>query len=135
MPIWHIDRGRKPTGGKIKVSRKKRKYERGSLPVHTKIGEEKRRVVRTKGGGMKVKAFSVEFANVMDPKSKVAKKVKILGIVENPANPHFVRRGIITKGCIIKTELGNAKVTSRPSQHGVVNAVLIQEKSEKSSKS
>jgi len=40
----------------------------------------------------------------------------------------FVRRKIITKGAIIKTELGLAKVTSRPSQDGVVNAVLIEEK-------
>jgi small subunit ribosomal protein S8e len=37
----------------------------------------------------------------------------------------FVRRKIITIGAIIKTELGLSKVTSRPSQDGVVNAVLI----------
>ncbi|RLI95711.1 MAG: 30S ribosomal protein S8e, partial [Candidatus Aenigmatarchaeota archaeon] len=53
------------------------------------------------------------------------KKVKILDVLENPANPQLVRSKIVTKGCIIKTELGNAKVTSRPSQHGIVNAVLI----------
>jgi small subunit ribosomal protein S8e len=126
MAVWHGERGKKVTGGKIKVLRKKRKYELGSLPVHTKLGKDKRKVVRTKGGGLKVKAFSVEFANVYDPSEKITKKVKILDIIENPANPHFVRRSIITKGAIIKTEIGNVRVTSRPGQHGIINAVLIE---------
>jgi len=128
LAVWHGERGRKLTGGKIKLARKKRKYELGSLPVHTRIGKEKKKIVKTKGGGRKVKAFSVEFANVLDPKTNTAKKVKILDIISNPANPHFVRRGIITKGCVIKTEIGNARVTSRPSQHGIVNALIVEEK-------
>ena len=130
MAVWHGEKGKKRTGGEIVLARKKKKRELGSLPVLTKIGKEKREKFRTMGGGEKLKAFSVEFANVLDPKTNSAKKVKILDILENPANPHFVRRKIITKGAIIKTELGNAKVTSRPSQHGIVNAVLIEEKKE-----
>jgi small subunit ribosomal protein S8e len=128
MSVWHGEKGRKKTGGKIILARKKKKRELGNLPVFTRIGKEKRKKYRTKGGGEKLKAFSVEFANVLDPKTNSTKKVKILDVLENLANPHFVRRKIITKGAIIKTELGNAKVTSRPSQHGVVNAVLIEEK-------
>jgi small subunit ribosomal protein S8e len=130
MAVWHGEKGKKRTGGEIVLARKKKKRELGSLPVLTKIGKEKREKFRTMGGGEKLKAFSVEFANVLDPKTNSAKKVKILDILENPANPHFVRRKIITKGAIIKTELGNAKVTSRPSQHGIVNAILIEEKKE-----
>lgn len=132
MSVWHGEKGRKKTGGKIVLARKKKKRELGSLPVHTKLGKEKRVKIRTKGGGVKIKAFQVEFANVVDPKTNSTKKVKILDIVEHPDNPHFTRRGIITKGCTIKTELGLAKVTSRPSQDGVVNAVLL-ESQEKSS--
>ena len=128
MAIWHGEKGKKPTGGEIKLARKKRKYELGRYPVHTRIGKEKRKIERVKGGGIKVKALSVEFANVLDKKTNKVKKVKILGVEKNPANPHFVRHGIITKGCIIKTELGLAKVTSRPSQNGVVNAVLVEER-------
>ncbi|MEM5790747.1 MAG: 30S ribosomal protein S8e, partial [Candidatus Aenigmatarchaeota archaeon] len=93
------------------------------------IDNEKRKIEITKGGKVKIKAISVEFANVLDKKTNTIKKVKILGIEENPANPHFVRHGIITKGCTIKTEIGLAKVTSRPSQEGIVNALLIREKS------
>lgn len=128
MALWHGEKGRKPTGGLIKMARKKRKHEIGSLPTHTRIGKEKKKIVRTRGSGKKIRALSVEFANVLDLKTKTAKKVKILDVVENKANPHFVRRGIITKGCIIKTEIGNARVTSRPSQDGVVNAIMIEEK-------
>lgn len=126
MAIWHGEKGKTPTGGEIRRVRKKRKFELGSSPIHTRIGKEKKKVVKTKGGGRKVKAFSVEFANVLDPKANTVKKVKILNVIENKANPHFVRRGIITKGCIIKTEIGNARVTSRPSQHSVVNALVIE---------
>jgi small subunit ribosomal protein S8e len=125
MAVWHGEKGKKRTGGEIVLARKKKKRELGSLPVFTKIGKEKREKFRTKGGGEKLKAFSVEFANVLDPKTNSTKKVKILDIVEHPDNPHFTRRGIITKGCIIKTELGLVKVTSRPSQHGIVNGILI----------
>jgi len=127
MAIWHGEKGRKPTGGKIILARKKKKRELGNLPTLTRIGEEKRKKYRTKGGGVKIKAFSAEFANVFNPKTKITRKVKILDVVDNPANPHFVRRKILTKGAIIKTELGNAKVTSRPGQDGIVNAVLIEE--------
>lgn len=125
MPVWHGERGKRKTGGKITLYRKKRKYELGSQPLRTKVGKEKRKVVRTKGGGVKVKAFDVEFANVLDPKTNSVKKVKILDVLENPSNPQLVRSGIITKGAVIETEAGNAKVTSRPSQDGVVNAILI----------
>lgn len=126
MARWHGEVGKKPTGGKIKLHRGKRKYELGSLPLHTKLGKRKIKIVRTKGGGRKVKAASIEFVNVTD--GKETKKVKILDIVETPSDPHFARRGIITKGSVLKTELGLVKVTSRPSQHGILNAVKIKEK-------
>jgi small subunit ribosomal protein S8e len=126
MAFWHGEKGKKRTGGTISLSRGKRKVELGSVELHTKIGADKRRVDRRKAANIKVRALSAEFANVLDPKTRVTKKVKILGVVENRANPHFVRRLIITKGAVIKTELGNARVRSRPSQNGVVNAVKVE---------
>ena len=126
LPKWHIDMGKKPTGGVVRQHRKKKKYMLGSDPILVKISEkEKRKVVRVRGGNVKVKSEAVSFANVFDPKTKKTRKVRIIEVVKNPANPHYVRRNIITKGCIIRTEIGNAKVTSRPSQEGVVNAVLL----------
>ena len=63
--------------------------------------------------------------NVVDPKTKSSKKVKIKTITENPANRNFVRRNIITKGAVIETELGKAKITGRPGQDAAINAVLL----------
>jgi len=125
MSTWHGEKGKTKTGAKINLAKKKRKYELGSLPIHTKIGKEKKISHRMKGGDFKVKAFSVEFANVLDPKTKIFKKVKILDVLDHPDNPHFTRRGVITKGCTIKTEIGLVKVTSRPSQHGMVNGIAL----------
>lgn len=128
MTKWNIDRGKKVTGGKIHSHRKKRRFQRVSSPLLTKLGKEKKRIERKRSGFKKIKLSQAEFVNVVDPKTKKAKKVKILDVLKNEADPHFVRRGIITKGTIIKTELGEAKIVSRPSQHGVVNAIIIEEK-------
>lgn len=129
MPVWHGERGKKKTGGRIKAHRRKRKFELGSNPLMTKLGGQRKKIVRTKGGGRKIKALTAQNANVYDPSTKKTKRVRIIDVVENPANPHFVRRGIITKGTTVETELGLARVTSRPSQQGVISAVLIKEKS------
>ncbi|MCS7093570.1 MAG: 30S ribosomal protein S8e [Candidatus Aenigmarchaeota archaeon] len=128
MAIWQRGlTGRSYTGARIKPNRKKKKRELGSQPTHTKVGEEKRKTIDVFGGNTKIRLYHANYANVYDPSTKSCKKVKIIDVVENPANVDFIRRKIITKGCIIKTEIGNAKVTSRPSQDGVVNAVLIKE--------
>jgi len=127
MTKWHIDRGKKVTGGTIHSHRKKRRFQRGSLPLLTRLDKEKKRIERKRSGLKKIKLSQAEFANVIDPKTKKTKKVKILDVLKNEADSHFVRRGIITKGAIIKTEVGEAKILSRPSQNGVVNAILLEE--------
>jgi small subunit ribosomal protein S8e len=68
--------------------------------------------------------FSVKHANISDPSGKT-QKVEILRVVKNPANVGYDRRGVITKGTIIETPLGTARVTSRPGQDGIVNANLV----------
>lgn len=128
MPVWHGDIGKRKTGGAMTQSRKKRKFELGSNPLMTTLGPVKRKTERTKGGLTKLRALSADYANVYNPADRTTKRVKITDIMENPASPHFVRRGIITKGATVETELGLARVRSRPSQHGVVSAVLLKEK-------
>ena len=129
MGVWHGRSKRKPSGGKLRVARGKRKYEMGREPVKTTIGEERRKVVRVRGGNLKVRALSDTYACVSDPSTGQTKKVEIIRVVKNPANVDYDRRGVITKGAIIETPMGLAKVTSRPGQNGVINAVLIKEKS------
>lgn len=127
MTKWNIDTGKKVTGGVIHRHRKKKKFQRVSLPLLTKLGKEKKSIKRKRGGITKIKVSHTEFVNVIDPKTNKTKKVKILDLIKNDADLHYVRRGIITKGTVVKTELGNAKIVSRPSQHGVVNAIIIEE--------
>lgn len=126
MTQWHSDlHKRKKTGGKKRPYRKKRKHERGGDPAYTMIGDRRLRVKRARGGGIKLALAADLYANVFDPEKRVARKVKILRLLSNPASRDLERRGVITKGAIIETELGKAKVTSRPGQNGVINAILV----------
>jgi small subunit ribosomal protein S8e len=127
MVMWHGESGRKLTGGKIHSARKKRKYELGRESVYPRVGEEKRLVVSTKGNGNKIKLASLSFVNLTDTKSKTTKKVKILDVITNPAHPDLARRKVVSQGAIINTEMGKARITSRPTQHGVANAILIEQ--------
>jgi len=121
---------KKPTGGRKGKHRKvKRKYELGRYPTETKLGSnEKKKLQRVRGGNYKVKLLVCTYANVLIRSQGMCKKVKILNVVKNPCNKDYDRRGILTKGAIVSTELGLARVTSRPGQDGVVNAVLIEER-------
>lgn len=76
---------------------------------------------------MKVRVLSEKYACVTDLKTGKTEKAEILRVVRNPANVDYDRRGVITKGTIVETSLGLARVTSRPGQNGVINAVLISE--------
>jgi len=134
MGIWQGRSKRKPTGGRLKRIRKKRKTEIGRDILNTFVRDERKKVIRTTGGNKKLRLLGAHWANVVFKDEKQSKKVRIIGVVENPANIHYVRRNIITKGAIIEVEGERlAKVTSRPGQHGVVNAVYtgIKEKKKK----
>ncbi|MFQ5909177.1 MAG: 30S ribosomal protein S8e [Thermoplasmata archaeon] len=124
MALWQGKSKRKPSGGRLRSARKKRKFEIGREQQYASTGEERVKLYRTRGRNQKVRLMKVEWANVLDPKKKQTKRSRILTVKTNPANPHFVQRNIITKGATIETELGAARVTSRPGQDGVVNAVL-----------
>ena len=69
--------------------------------------------------------MSDQYANVYDPSQKKTVKAEILKVESNPSNRDYDRRGVITKGAIIVTKLGKAKITSRPGQEGIINAILI----------
>lgn len=117
----------KPTGGKLKPLHAKRIHEMGHEPILTKMAANHPKKIRTKGGLSKMQLLAADTANLYDPATKKYSQVKIKTVLKNPANRHFVRRNIITKGCIVNTDKGHARVTSRPSQDGVVNAILVKE--------
>jgi small subunit ribosomal protein S8e len=125
MSVWHADQHKKkPSGGRTKTNRTKRRYEKGSFPTQTTLGETKTKTSRRRGNNTKIRLVATKQANISDPTTGKTEKTQITRIIRNPANVDYNRRGVITKGTIIETPLGTAKVTSRPGQHGQVNATL-----------
>jgi small subunit ribosomal protein S8e len=114
---------RKRTGGRLKPFRNKKRYQLGREPAETTVGEPRFRIIDSRGNETKVRALSTNVAQVAD--GGETKSASIENVVDNPANINYIRRNIITKGAIIETDLGNARVTSRPGQTGQVNAVLV----------
>lgn len=125
MALWQGRSVRKSTGGRYRPFRKKRKFEIGAEQQFTIIGERRIKKTRGMGGTHKIRLLSTRYANVVDPKNKKVLRAEIISVLENPSNPNYVQRNIITKGAIIKTSAGNARVTSRPGQDGTINAVLV----------
>ena len=114
---------RKRTGGRRRRSHKKTRHQLGRQPAETTVGEPRFQVIDSRGNNEKVRALSANTAQVaIDGEVTEA---TIENVVENPANVNYVRRNIITKGAIIETSAGQARVTSRPGQTGQVNAVSL----------
>ena len=125
MARSHARSKRKYTGKKYKHFRKKRKRELERPSMNTVIGEEKKKQQKTLGGNTKIKLFSTNFINVTDPNTNKTAKVRILGFESNAASKDLNRRHILTKGAVVETEMGNARITSRPGQQGTLNGILI----------
>ena len=117
--------GRKYTGGRKISMRNRRKFEIDRYPNEAIIGSNLKVKRRVRGNNRKSALKTVEFANVSNPEEKKTTKSKILRVIKNTANKDYERRGVITKGTIIETELGLARVISRPGQVGLVNAVQL----------
>lgn len=125
MAIYHGRAKAKITGGVLRTNRHKKRFELGREPSMTTLGKVKRKKVRGMGGNVKTILLRGNEVNLTNPKDKKTKRVKILNVKENIADPHFAQRNIITKGAIVVTELGDARVTSRPGQNGIINATLL----------
>src|SRR3989338_8431797 len=121
---------RKKTGGVYKALRHKRLYELGRELIEIRPGEKKVKEIKGVGGMLKLVLIKAKEANVFIPSQKKYQKSEVIQVKENPANPHFVRRNTITKGAVIETKLGLARVKNRPGQEGTINAVLITPKKE-----
>lgn len=85
----------------------------------------KRKPIRVRGNSRKSRVLTADIAYVVDPNTHKTTKTEIVTVVENSANVHYIRRNIMNKGAIINTKIGKAKITSRPGQTGVINAVLL----------
>ena len=120
-------RKRKHTGGLIKHTRNRRSDEKDSFSVDTLLGDHSIRVKNSRGGNVKVSLVSDNSVNVIDKSNNSIKKVAITRVLKNPSNRDYERRGVITRGAILDTELGKVRVLSRPGQSGIIDGILINE--------
>jgi small subunit ribosomal protein S8e len=125
MGIWQGRSRRKPTGGRLRPIRKKRRFEIARELQQTIVGAGNVKRYRVRGANQKLRILTASSINVFDPATKTMKVAKIVTVRENPANPNYVQRNIITKGAIVETEVGLVQVRSRPGQDGVLNGVRV----------
>lgn len=119
------DRSSSGNGKRKSKLRDRRRSESGGYFSAPKVSEKSALYsIRTRGGGRKHAVKYATFANVLTKQGY--KKTKITGVMESGDNRNFARLGIITKGAVINTELGKAKVTNRPGQEGGINAMLVE---------
>jgi small subunit ribosomal protein S8e len=116
--------GRKFTGGRKVAMRDRRKFEIDRYPNEAVMGTMEIVSRRIRGNNVKNALKTAEFANVVDPVSKKVVRARILQVTKNSANKDYERRGVVTKGALLETESGTARVVSRPGQDGTVNAIL-----------
>jgi len=115
---------RKRTGGRRRPASDKKKHQLGAEPTETQVGDARLKTVDARGGTRKVRAIATDTASVAVGGEVVAATIE--NVAENPSNPNYARRNIITRGAVIETSEGRARVTSRPGQDGQVNAVLLE---------
>jgi len=116
-------KGRKISGGRYIKSRKKKLYELPGQRNIVKLGIDKRKKNRIRGGNIKTFLLRSKIINVQD-KGK-SKKTEIKNVLETPSNRFLARQNVLTKGTIVDTELGKVKITSRPTQEGTLNGILV----------
>ena len=107
--------------------RGKRRTEVASEEQRAYVGEvDARKNYRKRSGSQTVRTLSVNQVNVNMKGGKTV-RATVKNVVGNDADPHYIRRNIVTKGAVLDTDQGLVKVTSRPGMHGVVSGVLVEE--------
>jgi len=114
--------------GVVSRARKKKSRFAGRPAAETQLGVDSRKRVRVRGGGVKVKLVKAKSANVLVEGKHV--RCEVTWVSDNPASRDLTRRNIITRGAVVDVKgpdgaVFKARVTSRPGQDGVLNAVKV----------
>jgi small subunit ribosomal protein S8e len=125
MAVRHDRSDTKKSGGKTRSYRKIKKYDLGSEFSSPELGDQR---IENRDSRGNVTKNVVRRENQMNLSvDGEVESVEIEAVVDNPANDNYVRRSLLTKGTIVETSEGKARVSSRPGQEGVVNGVLVEE--------
>ena len=123
--ITHGQSRKTISGSRRKAYRHKKLYERGNAPTLPLLGAKKVKYIRARGNILKIRTRQADSVNLYNPSTKTFSIAKIKTISDNPANRNYIRRNIMTRGTVIDTEHGKARITNRPGQEGAINAILI----------
>ena len=127
-----MNQGRKITGGKYHANRKKTFFEHERQERKAVLGERRVKTLRGRGGNDRTVILREHSVNVIQNGKCV--KATISNVLETPQNRFLARQNRLSKGAIIETSVGKARITNRPTQEGNVNAVALVEGEVKSSK-
>ena len=95
---------RRATGAKKSIHRKKRKHELGRQPANTRLGEQRVRLVRVRGGNYKLRALRLNKGNFAWGSEGIAEKTRIMDVVYNASNNELVRTKTLVKGAIVSVD-------------------------------
>ena len=123
--LWQRESIRKITGGRRRPAAMKRRAEIGLAPADTHIGEDRRRIIRTFGGNEKSRALRASVANVTNRERRDEESQDHERRREQ-RKPELCPAEPAHEGRYLKTEIGRARIMSRPGQDGVINAVLLE---------
>merc|ERR1712141_194104 len=98
---WHK---RRATGGRMAQLTKKRKFELGRPPAHTKLGVKRIHTIRTMGGNKKYRALRQDHGNFSWGSEAVTRKTRIIDVVYNASNNEEVRTKTLVKSCIVQID-------------------------------
>eukprot|EP01066_Platyproteum_vivax_P020310 Platyproteum_vivax@DN8216_c0_g1_i1.p1 len=89
------------TGGRRPIHQKKRKFECGRPPANTKLGTQRIRQVRCRGGNLKYRALKLESGNFAWASEFCTRPSRILDVVYNASNNELVRTKTLVKNAIV----------------------------------
>lgn len=142
---------RKATGGARNQMQKKRKNMMGRQPANTKIGGERVKDVRVRGGNFKQRALRLNMGDFkyFDGSSFTNSVSTIQEVVYHPSSNELMRTNTLTKSAVVKINCSNfdlsncyeqdkvlkimmergyllAIIESRPGQEGNANGRVLQ---------
>lgn len=95
---------KKNTGGRNKISKKKRKFELARPASNTKIGKKCVREVRVRGGNKKFRALRLNTGNFSWAAQNLSRKTRIIDVVYNASNNELMRTKTLVKNCIVSID-------------------------------
>jgi len=95
---------RAKSGARRHQSKKKRKNVMGRQPSHTKVGEERVKELRVRGGNIKLRALRLNEGSFKMMSNGVEARTKIEEVVYHPSCNELMRTNTLTKRAVVKID-------------------------------